>query len=865
MPRRFPRLRWAVAAYLLLLAASHLARRLPHGEPPRSELPSVEVPAPSETEAATAPATVAARIAYRSWGDPGHPAILLLHGSPGSSHDFATLGPALGRELYALAPDLPGFGASTRSVPDYSLRAHAVYAERFLTALGIERAHVLGYSMGGGVAIELADHSPERVRSLTLLSGLGVQELELLGSYPLNHAIHGVQLALLWGLYEAVPHFGALDGGMLSLPYARNFYDTDQRPIRQILGRIEAPSLVLHGKRDILVPPAAALESHRLLAQSELVMLDSDHFLIFAGGERLAVPVLDFVRRVERDEALSRSQASPERLAAAARPFDPRVVPRASALALLVMMALLAVATFVSEDLACIATGVLVARGRIAFLPGVLACFLGILIGDVAIFWAGRLLGRPFLRRAPLRWFLTPEKVAASSSWFTRRGSAVILLSRFLPGTRLPTYFAAGLLHTKFSRFLGYFLLAVALWTPALVYVAGIVGSQLFRWLERVERWAIFGLPAVVLATWLILRLAERLATHRGRRRLAGWWKRKIHWEFWPPWAFYPPLVAWYLALALRHRSFTLFTAANPAIPGGGFIGESKAGILAGLPAEAVAPFELVAGDQRPEEKLSAIEAFRARQGLELPLVLKPDVGQRGSAVRIARSWEAVESYCRSTSFDLVVQEYVPGRELGVFWARRPGEKRGRILSITEKRMPRVEGDGRSTLEQLVLDDPRAVALGDLYLSLAGDDTARVPAAGETVELAELGTHCRGAIFVDGAALATPALEQRIDEISRAFDGFWFGRYDLRADSLEELQAGRFRVIELNGVTSEATHIYDRRNSLWTAYRVLFAQWSLAFEIGRRNRDLGARPTPLRELVDELLRYRRMAPSAEPR
>jgi glyoxylase-like metal-dependent hydrolase (beta-lactamase superfamily II) len=122
----------------------------------------------------------------------------------------------------------------------------------------------------------------------------------------------------------------------------------------------------------------------------------------------------------------------------------------------------------------------------------------------------------------------------------------------------------------------------------------------------------------------------------------------------------------------------------------------------------------------------------------------------------------------------------------------------------------------------------------------------------------ELGTHCRGAVFYDGTALQTPVLVEAVDRLSRTFrdDGFWFGRYDVRTDSEETLQAGRFRVIELNGATSEATSIYDPRHGLLDAYRTLREQWRILFEIGDRNRAAGARPATFRELFDLLRRHR---------
>jgi hypothetical protein len=126
------------------------------------------------------------------------------------------------------------------------------------------------------------------------------------------------------------------------------------------------------------------------------------------------------------------------------------------------------------------------------------------------------------------------------------------------------------------------------------------------------------------------------------------------------------------------------------------------------------------------------------------------------------------------------------------------------------------------------------------------------------VALVDIGNHCRGAVFRDGRALVTPALAERIDTIARAVPGFFFGRFDLRAPSLEAFQRGEgLRVIELNGVTSEATHIYEPGSSLLEAWRTLFAQWRLAFEIGAANARAGARVAPARELLRLLAARRR--------
>ena len=214
-------IRWLFFAYLVLLGISHLVRRLPDAETvPDPDLTRVQLSSQVD-------------LAFQEWGDfdnPDLPVVVLLHGSPGSSTDFNDLGPSLGDRIRAIAPDLPGFGNSQKRVPDYSIDAHGAYVLELLDELGIESVHLVGFSMGGGVALEIIDQSPSSVRSLTLLSAIGVQELELLGNYHLNHAIHGFQLGLIGLCREAVPHFGAFDESFLGVEYARNFYDTDQRP-----------------------------------------------------------------------------------------------------------------------------------------------------------------------------------------------------------------------------------------------------------------------------------------------------------------------------------------------------------------------------------------------------------------------------------------------------------------------------------------------------------------------------------------------------------------------------------------------------------------------------------------------------------
>jgi hypothetical protein len=453
---------------------------------------------------------------------------------------------------------------------------------------------------------------------------------------------------------------------------------------------------------------------------------------------------------------------------------------------------------------------------------------------------------------------ISPAALARSSEWFGRRGPAVIISSRFLPGTRVATYFAAGLLKTSFWKFLLYFSLAVVLWTPLLVGLASWLGGRMLSWFSLFQRWALPGAVALAVTIWLLLKLVGSLSSWAGRRRLLGALRRKLEWEFWPPWALYLPLLPWIAWLAVRHRGPTVFTAANPSIEAGGFIGESKSAILDQLMPEAVAAYRRIDAAWPAAERLAAARRFLDERSLELPVVIKPDVGERGRGVTIVRSDEQLRLALGSLDRDYLIQEHVAGPELGVFYVRRPGDERGRIFSITDKRLPGVVGDGVATVEQLILRDERAMRMAPTHLDRLAGELDRVPPAGEEVRLVEVGTHRLGALFLDGDRWRTPALEAAVERISRSFPGFFFGRYDLRAPSFEAFQRGeRIKVVELNGVTSEATHIYDPGNSLLAAYRVLFRQWALAFEIGAGNRARGIRPAGILTLARLLVRHLR--------
>lgn len=359
----------------------------------------------------------------------------------------------------------------------------------------------------------------------------------------------------------------------------------------------------------------------------------------------------------------------------------------------------------------------------------------------------------------------------------------------------------------------------------------------------------------IAVALWLVYSLSD----YQRRRLLYSKWRRLIRWEFWPMAAFYPPVAVFALLLGLRYRSLTLFTLANPGMPHAGIAMMSKSDILRGFQKREhhVAAFTVISSELSVEERIARLNHFMQSGNLNYPIVLKPDYGERGVGVGIIRSSEEALDYLSGSSETIIAQEYVAGEEFGIFYLRRPSEKRGRVWSITAKCPTFVVGDGVRNLERLILEDERAVCMASFFLRKFSDRLKQVLPAGERFMLAELGTHSRGALFLDAGEHWTEELELAIDEMSRSYPGFYLGRYDLRVDNVNTLKGGEgFKVLELNGVLSEPTHMYDPRHSLIYAWKTMFRLWVEIFRIGNENRSLGGKPSSIGELFQLVREFR---------
>jgi hypothetical protein len=334
----------------------------------------------------------------------------------------------------------------------------------------------------------------------------------------------------------------------------------------------------------------------------------------------------------------------------------------------------------------------------------------------------------------------------------------------------------------------------------------------------------------------------------------------QISWfEFAPAHLFYAPIALYCGWLSLRHMGPTLLTNCNPALPYSGLVGESKNTVLGEVQGDArawISPYVRClrwGGEGGLAKSTADAETAMADASLSLPLVAKPDIGMRGAGVQLVKTSEDLHAYIKSfpSGANFMLQALIDEEgEAGVFYVRYPGEKQGRIISLTLKYFPRVMGDGKRTLRQLIMADTRAGKVPHLYLNRHKTRLNDIIPQGEAIRLAFAGNHCRGTIFRNGNDQITKEMTRTFDKIASAMGEFYVGRFDVRFGDFKAFQRGEeFKIIEINGAGGEATHIWDSRTTLRQAYGTLTRQFSHLYAIGAANRKRGHKPTSLLQLI----------------
>ena len=307
------------------------------------------------------------------------------------------------------------------------------------------------------------------------------------------------------------------------------------------------------------------------------------------------------------------------------------------------------------------------------------------------------------------------------------------------------------------------------------------------------------------------------------------------HWEYWPFELVYFPVAVYYFWLSAKANSFFFFSASNPSIETGGMLGESKFSILKNIPEE-VKAFTLFF---QKDTALSKIISTVHENNLAYPLIVKPDVGERGTRVERIESDTELALYLNKNKSDFLIQEYIDfDIELGVFYYRFPDQQKGTVSSVVMKDFLKITGDGQSTLGTLIAHYPRAGFQFERLNTKLNYDS--IPAKDEIVLLEPIGNHCRGTSFLNANNIIDQKLIAIFDAISLQIPGFFFGRYDLRCKSIEDLKAGKnIKIVELNGAGSEPGHIYHPGYSIFKAWGELLFHWKILYEISVQNHRKG--------------------------
>ena len=313
-------------------------------------------------------------------------------------------------------------------------------------------------------------------------------------------------------------------------------------------------------------------------------------------------------------------------------------------------------------------------------------------------------------------------------------------------------------------------------------------------------------------------------------------WIKLKHWEYWPWWLVYIPVFAYWLWCGLKARAIFYLSAANPGFEYGGIIGCSKKSILDKIQANLV-PINIII---TPAETSDEVIGNMAEAGLSFPVVIKPDVGERGFKVELIYHKEALSAYMADNEDVLIMQEYIDlPMEAGVFYYRLPDEEKGTVSSVVLKGLLAVEGDGKSSIHELMLRSERAKLQIGRLATEGKIDLNHVPDLNESIILEPIGNHNRGTTFLDGGHLINQRLIDIIDKISNNIEGFYYGRYDLRCNDEEALYQGDFKIMELNGSVSEPAHIYSPGFPMLEGYRILYQHWRILYTISRMNHKNG--------------------------
>lgn len=259
-----------------------------------------------------------------------------------------------------------------------------------------------------------------------------------------------------------------------------------------------------------------------------------------------------------------------------------------------------------------------------------------------------------------------------------------------------------------------------------------------------------------------------------------------------------------------------------------------------------------------PNETLETIQEKIKEAYIEFPLIAKPNIGLRGTAVKKIHNTQELAAYFSKANFNVLIQSLIPyENEIGLFYVKLPNQP-GKITGIVSKEFMILTGNGKNTLRELLHQDKRYLLQLEVLEEEYKDKLNTILSEGETINLVPYGNHCRGTKFVDASHEITPEMIESFNIICSQINGFHFGRMDIMYHSYEDLAQGKnFQIVEINGAISEPTHMYDPKHSLWFGWKELTRHFHYMYVISKHNRKNGANYLTFKEGVREFKKHQK--------
>lgn len=309
------------------------------------------------------------------------------------------------------------------------------------------------------------------------------------------------------------------------------------------------------------------------------------------------------------------------------------------------------------------------------------------------------------------------------------------------------------------------------------------------------------------------------------------------HWESWHYHAKYIPLLPAWLWYCLRSRSLWFFTTSNPGLTFGGMEGETKEEMYRQMPPGTYPNTIYIS----PSSAITDVEQRISDSNINYPLAVKPNVGMMGFMFRKIDSAEDLNKYHQKIPVPYLIQDLIEyPLEVSVFYYRFPDESKGVISGFLKKESPFVTGDGVSTLWKLIQALP-AVRFKHNEMRLRHyKKLDLVFPKGEEFHLSNASNRSQGSKMVGLQHEIDDKLLHLFDRISHYSGQFFYGRYDIKCVSVNDLKEGKnFSILEFNGSGSGTQHVYGNGNNIFQACHIILQHWKMLYKISKYNNEQG--------------------------